>query len=87
MKSFAHDIGRISSQSMTSRRILAFFYGLSRTTGRDCPVTVVIMGVLTPFTIKSTKSMIAMQKRFSGVERNSNRSTKVRKTASSSTKR
>jgi len=49
-------------------------------------LTVIIMAVLTPFTIKSTKSMMAMQK-LQPRSRSFNRSTRDRKTVSSSMKR
>ena len=64
MKSFAHDIGRIFQPIYDLLgRILAFFYGIIPNYAVAIALlTVVIMGVLTPFTIKSTKSMIAMQK-------------------------
>ncbi len=64
MKSFAHDVGRIFQPIYDLLgRILAFFYGLIPNYAIAIALlTVVIMGVLTPFTIKSTKSMIAMQK-------------------------
>lgn len=43
--------------------LLAFFYGLIPNYAIAIALlTIVIMGVLTPFTIKSTKSMMAMQK-------------------------
>jgi YidC/Oxa1 family membrane protein insertase len=43
--------------------LLAFFYGLIPNYAVSIILlTIVIMGVLTPFTIKSTKSMVAMQK-------------------------
>jgi YidC/Oxa1 family membrane protein insertase len=43
--------------------ILAFFFGLVPNYGvAIIGLTIVIMGVLTPFTVKSTKSMVAMSK-------------------------
>jgi len=43
--------------------IMAFFYGLVPNYAfAIIALTIVIMGVLTPFTVKSTKSMVAMQK-------------------------
>ena len=43
--------------------ILAFFYGVIPNYGvAIIGLTIVIMGVLTPFTVKSTKSMVAMSK-------------------------
>jgi YidC/Oxa1 family membrane protein insertase len=64
MKSFAHDIGSIFQPVYDLLgRILAFFYGIIPNYAVAIALlTVVIMGVLTPFTIKSTKSMSAMQK-------------------------
>ncbi len=64
MKSFAHDIGSIFQPIYDLLgRILAFFYGIIPNYAIAIALlTVVIMGVLTPFTIKSTKSMISMQK-------------------------
>ena len=64
MKSFAHDIGKIFQPVYDLLgRILAFFYGIIPNYAVAIALlTVVIMGVLTPFTIKSTKSMSAMQK-------------------------
>ena len=64
MKSFAHDIGKIFQPIYDLLgRILAFFYGIIPNYAVAIALlTVVIMGVLTPFTIKSTKSMSAMQK-------------------------
>src|SRR6202451_4428307 len=64
MKSFAHDIGTIFQPVYDLLgRILAFFYGLIPNYAVAIALlTVVLMGVLTPFPIKSTKSMSAMQK-------------------------
>ena len=64
MKSFAHDVGAIFQPVYDLLgRILAFFYGIIPNYAVAIALlTVVIMGVLTPFTIKSTKSMSAMQK-------------------------
>ena len=42
--------------------ILAFFYGLvPNYVFAIVMLTIVIMGILTPFTVKSTKSMVSMQ--------------------------
>jgi YidC/Oxa1 family membrane protein insertase len=64
MKSFAHDVGSIFQPIYELLgRILAFFYGIIPNYAVAIALlTVVIMAVLTPFTIKSTKSMAAMQK-------------------------
>ena len=64
MKSFAHDVGTVFQPIYdVLGRILAFFYGIIPNYAVAIALlTVVIMGVLTPFTIKSTKSMAAMQK-------------------------
>src|SRR5579863_2457881 len=64
MKSFAHDIGKIFQPIYDLLgRILAFFYGLVPNYAVAIALlTLLIMGVLTPLTIKSTKSMIAMQR-------------------------
>jgi YidC/Oxa1 family membrane protein insertase len=64
MKSFAHDVGSIFQPIYDLLgRILAFFYGIIPNYAVAIALlTVVIMAVLTPFTIKSTKSMAAMQK-------------------------
>jgi len=64
MKSFAHSIGSIFQPVFhLFGWILAFFYGLIPNYAIAIALlTVVIMGALTPFTIKSTKSMMAMQK-------------------------
>jgi YidC/Oxa1 family membrane protein insertase len=64
MKSFAHDIGSIFQPIYDLLgRIMAFFYGIIPNYAIAIALlTVVIMAVLTPFTIKSTKSMAAMQK-------------------------
>jgi YidC/Oxa1 family membrane protein insertase len=64
MKSFAHDVGSIFQPIYDLLgRIMAFFYGIFPNYAVAIALlTVVIMAVLTPFTIKSTKSMAAMQK-------------------------
>lgn len=64
MKSFAHTVGSIFQPVFhLFGWILAFFYGLIPNYAIAISLlTVVIMGALTPFTIKSTKSMMAMQK-------------------------
>ena len=64
MKSFAHSIGSIFQPVFhLFGWILAFFYGLIPNYAIAIALlTVVIMGALTPFTIKSTKSMMAMQR-------------------------
>jgi len=64
MKSFAHDVGSIFQPIYDLLgRIMAFFYGIIPNYAVAIALlTVVIMAVLTPFTIKSTKSMAAMQK-------------------------
>jgi YidC/Oxa1 family membrane protein insertase len=64
MKSFAHDVGSIFQPIYDLLgRIMAFFYGIIPNYAIAIALlTVVIMAVLTPFTIKSTKSMAAMQK-------------------------
>jgi YidC/Oxa1 family membrane protein insertase len=64
MKSFAHDVGTIFQPIYDLLgRIMAFFYGIVPNYAVAIALlTVVIMAVLTPFTIKSTKSMAAMQK-------------------------
>jgi len=64
MKSFAHAIGTLFQPIFhLFGWILAFFYGLMPNYAvAIILLTVVIMGALTPFTIKSTKSMAAMQR-------------------------
>ncbi len=64
MKSLAHDIGSVFQPVFHLLGwIMAFFYGLIPNYAIAIALlTVVIMGILTPFTIKSTKSMLAMQK-------------------------
>ncbi len=64
MKSFTHAIGSVFQPIFhLFGAILAFFYGLIPNYAIAITLlTVVIMGALTPFTIKSTKSMMAMQK-------------------------
>jgi YidC/Oxa1 family membrane protein insertase len=64
MKSFAHDVGSVFQPIYDLLgRIMAFFYGIIQNYAIAIALlTVVIMAVLTPFTIKSTKSMAAMQK-------------------------
>jgi YidC/Oxa1 family membrane protein insertase len=64
MKSFAHTIGSIFQPVFhLFGWILAFFYGLIPNYAIAIALlTIVIMGALTPFTIKSTKSMMSMQK-------------------------
>jgi YidC/Oxa1 family membrane protein insertase len=62
MKSFSHSVGSLFQPIFhLFGWILAFFYGLIPNYGvAIILLTVVIMGALTPFTIKSTKSMQAM---------------------------
>jgi YidC/Oxa1 family membrane protein insertase len=64
MKSFTHSVGSLFQPIFKLFGwILAFFYRLIPNYGvAIILLTIVIMGVLTPFTIKSTKSMQAMQK-------------------------
>lgn len=64
MKSITHSIGSLFQPIFhLFGWIIAFFYGLiPNYVFAISMLTVVIMGVLTPLTIKSTKSMIAMQK-------------------------
>jgi len=64
MKSFAHHVGAVFQPIYDLLgRIMAFFYGIFPNYAVAIALlTVVIMAVLTPFTIKSTKSMAAMQK-------------------------
>ena len=64
MKSFTHSIGSLFQPIFhLFGWILAFFYGLIPNYGvAIILLTIVIMGALTPFTIKSTKSMQAMQR-------------------------
>jgi YidC/Oxa1 family membrane protein insertase len=64
MKSFAHDVGSVFQPIYDLLgRIMAFFYGIIPNYAVAIALlTVVIMAVLTPFTVKSTKSMAAMQK-------------------------
>src|SRR5580692_2706827 len=64
MKSFAHDVCSVFQPIYDLLgRIMAFFYGIIPNYAVAIALlTVVIMAVLTPLTIKSTKSMIAMQK-------------------------
>ena len=88
MKSFAHAVGNIFQPIFhLFGWILAYCYGLVPNYAiAIVMLTVVIMGALTPFTIKSTKSMMAMQKLQPEIK-NSNRSTRGQKTASFSTRR
>jgi YidC/Oxa1 family membrane protein insertase len=64
MKSITHAIGSVFQPIFhLFGAILAFFYGVIPNYAIAITLlTVVIMGALTPFTIKSTKSMMAMQK-------------------------
>jgi YidC/Oxa1 family membrane protein insertase len=64
MGSIVHTIGSIFQPIFKLFGwLLAFFYGLVPNYAVAIALlTIVIMGVLTPFTIKSTKSMIGMQK-------------------------
>jgi YidC/Oxa1 family membrane protein insertase len=64
MKSFTHSVGSLFQPIFhLFGWLLAFFYGLIPNYGAAIILlTIVIMGALTPFTIKSTKSMVAMQK-------------------------
>jgi len=64
MKSLTHAIGSLFQPVFhLFGWIIAFFYGLiPNYVFAITMLTLVIMGVLTPLTIKSTKSMIAMQK-------------------------
>ena len=64
MASIVHTIGSIFQPIFRLFGwLLAFFYGLVPNYAISIALlTIVIMGALTPFTIKSTKSMMAMQK-------------------------
>ena len=64
MASITHSIGSVFQPIFhLFGALLAFFYGLIPNYAVAITLlTVVIMGALTPFTIKSTKSMMAMQK-------------------------
>ncbi len=64
MGSITHSIGSIFQPIFhLFGWILAFFYGLIPNYAIAITLlTIVIMGALTPFTVKSTKSMLAMQK-------------------------
>ena len=64
MKSLFHSVGTIFQPIFHAFGwLLAFFYGvIPNYAVAIALLTIVIMGALTPFTIKSTKSMIAMQK-------------------------
>lgn len=64
MASFFHTIGTVFQPIFhLFGWILAFFYGLIPNYAVAIVLlTIVIMGALTPFTVKSTKSMMAMQK-------------------------
>jgi YidC/Oxa1 family membrane protein insertase len=64
MASITHTIGSVFQPIFhLFGWLLAFFYGLIPNYGVAITLlTIVIMGALTPFTIKSTKSMMAMQK-------------------------
>ena len=64
MKSITHSIGGVFQPIFKLfGAILAFFYGLIPNYGVAIALlTIVIMGALTPFTIKSTKSMMSMQR-------------------------
>lgn len=64
MKAIFHPIGQIFQPIFhLFGWLLAFFYGLVPNYAfAIIMLTIVIMGVLTPFTVKSTKSMVAMAK-------------------------
>ncbi len=64
MKSITHPFGELFQPIFhLFGLIMAFFYGLVPNYAfAIIALTIVIMGVLTPFTVKSTKSMVAMQK-------------------------
>ena len=64
MRSFFHTIGTVFQPIFhLFGWILAFFYGvIPNYAVAIILLTIVIMGALTPFTVKSTKSMMAMQK-------------------------
>lgn len=64
MKSLFHSIGTLFQPIFHAFGwLLAFFYGvIPNYAVAIALLTIVIMGALTPFTIKSTKSMMAMQK-------------------------
>ncbi len=64
MNSITHPIGQIFQPIFhLFGVILAFFYGVVPNYAfAIIMLTIVIMGVLTPFTVKSTKSMVAMSK-------------------------
>ena len=64
MASITHSIGSVFQPIFhLFGALLAFFYGLIPNYAIAITLlTIVIMGALTPFTIKSTKSMMAMQK-------------------------
>ena len=64
MKSITHSIGGVFQPIFKLfGAILAFFYGVIPNYAIAIALlTIVIMGALTPFTIKSTKSMMAMQR-------------------------
>lgn len=64
MKSLFHSVGTLFQPIFHAFGwLLAFFYGVIPNYGVAIALlTIVIMGALTPFTIKSTKSMMAMQK-------------------------
>ena len=64
MKSIFHSVGTIFQPIFHAFGwLLAFFYGvIPNYAVAIALLTIVIMGALTPFTIKSTKSMMAMQK-------------------------
>jgi len=64
MKSITHPFGQLFQPIFhLFGLIMAFFYGLiPNYVFAIVMLTIVIMGVLTPFTVKSTKSMLAMNK-------------------------
>lgn len=64
MKSLFHSVGTVFQPIFHAFGwLLAFLYGVIPNYGVAITLlTIVIMGALTPFTIKSTKSMMAMQK-------------------------
>jgi len=64
MKSLFHSVGTLFQPIFHAFGwLLAFFYGvIPNYAVAIALLTIVIMGALTPFTIKSTKSMMAMQK-------------------------
>ena len=88
MGSLVHTIGGIFQPILKAvAYVLTFFYSLIPNYPIDVALlTIVIMALLTPLTVKSTKSMAAMQALGPEMKK-LQRSTKARRTGYSSTKK